>query len=137
MDAKGYMGKVLRVDLSTRDVRAEELSDETARAFIGGSGLGSKILYEETAADTDPLGPDNPLIFATGPLTGTMLFNTDRIDVVSKSPLTGIFGEASGGGYWAGKLKACGYDAMVVRGAADKWAGCGGHGRHRLPVHRR
>jgi aldehyde:ferredoxin oxidoreductase len=120
MDAKGYMGKVLRVDLSTRDVRAEELSDETARAFIGGSGLGSKILYEETAADTDPLGPDNPLIFATGPLTGTMLFNTDRIDVVSKSPLTGIFGEASGGGYWAGKLKACGYDAMVVRGAADK-----------------
>jgi aldehyde:ferredoxin oxidoreductase len=120
MKAKGYMGKVLRVDLSTGKVGVEALGDAVAEAFVGGSGLGTKILFEETSPETDPLGPDNPLVFATGPLTGTMLFNTDRFEVVAKSPLTGVFGEASAGGYWAGKFKACGYDALVIRGIADR-----------------
>jgi aldehyde:ferredoxin oxidoreductase len=120
MKAKGYTGRILRVDLTSGKTAVEELREEVARDFIGGSGLGAKILYDETTPDTDPLGPDNPLIFATGPLTGTTLFNSDRIEAVARSPLTGIFGESSSGGYCAGKLKACGYDAVVIRGQAER-----------------
>ncbi|UCF97783.1 MAG: aldehyde ferredoxin oxidoreductase family protein [Spirochaetaceae bacterium] len=120
MKAKGYFGKILRVDLSSGEIRTDELDEQAAETFIGGNGLGTKILFEETAADTDPLGPENPLIFAVGPLTGTKLFNSDRFDVVAKSPLTGIYGEASAGGYWGAKFKRCGFDALVVKGKADK-----------------
>jgi aldehyde:ferredoxin oxidoreductase len=120
MKAKGYFGKILTVDLSSGKIDTNALDDKTAEAFIGGNGLGTKILYEETTADTDPLGPENPLVFAAGPLTGTRLFNSDRFDVVSKSPLTGIYGEASAGGYWGGKFKRCGFDALVVKGKAAK-----------------
>jgi len=120
MKAKGYFGKILRVDLTSGEIRTEELEDGTAESFIGGNGLGTKILCEETTVDTDPLGSENPLIFAVGPLTGTGLFNSDRFDVVSRSPLTGIYGEASAGGFWGGKFKRCGFDALVVKGKADK-----------------
>jgi len=65
--AKGYMGKILHVDLSSRQMRVEELTDEVAEKYIGGSGLGAKILFEETSPTTDPLSPENILIFATGP----------------------------------------------------------------------
>ena len=117
---KGYMGKILKVDLTTFSVRTEVLDEETARMFIGGSGLGVKILADETGPGTDPLGPDNILVFATGPLNGSGLFNSDRFDLVTKSPLTGIFGESSAGGYWGNKFKRCGYDALVVSGASKK-----------------
>ena len=94
MKAKGYMGKILRVDLTSRKFVVERLTDKVAEQFIGGCGLGTKILYEETAVGIDPLGPENLLIFASGPMNGTMAFNSDRFDVVSKSPLTGIFAES-------------------------------------------
>ncbi len=64
MKAKGYMGKILRVDLSTRKIETEELTDAVAEKFLGGSGLGAKILYEETSVETDPLGPENLLFLA-------------------------------------------------------------------------
>lgn len=116
---KGYMGKILRIDLSRRKFDTEDYNDTIAEKYIGGSGLGTKILYEETTKDTDPLGPDNPLIFAVGPVNGTRAFNSDRFDTVSKSPLTGIFAEANCGGYWGAKFKKCGYDALVVTGKSD------------------
>jgi len=119
MKAKGYMGKILRVDLTSRKFVVEGLTDKVAEQFIGGCGLGTKILYEETAAGIDPLGPENLLIFSSGPMNATMAFNSDRFDVVSKSPLTGIFAESSAGGYWSGKFKRCGYDALVIKGRAD------------------
>ena len=114
----GYMGKLLRVDLTKGSI-TEELTDEAVmRQYLGGSGLGAKLLFDLTTRDTDPLSPDNALIFATGPLTGTALFNSDRFELVTKSPLTGIFAEASAGGFWASRFKTCGYDALVVTGAS-------------------
>jgi aldehyde:ferredoxin oxidoreductase len=120
MKAKGYMGKVLRVDLGTQKVETETLDEKTARTFIGGNGLGTKILFEETGRDTDPLGPENVIVFAVGPVTGTRAFNSNRFDAVSKSPLTGIYGESSAGGYWGGVFKRCGFDALVIKGKSDQ-----------------
>ena len=100
MKAKGYWGKILHIDLERGAITHKTLDDERARKYIGGSGLGARILYDETTADTDPLGPDNPLIFAVGPLTGTRIFNSNRFEVVARAPLTGIYGEANCGGFW-------------------------------------
>ncbi len=116
----GYMGKILRINLSTKSITEEKLEEDTARKYIGGCGLGAKFLMDETGPETDPLGSDNIMVFATGPLNGSGLFNSDRFDVVSKSPLTGIFAESSAGGYWAGKFKRCGFDALVIKGASKK-----------------
>jgi len=118
MKSRGYMGKILRVNLSARRIEEEELTDAMAEQFIGGCGFGAKILYEETTPLMNPLEPQNPLIFATGPVTGTPMFSSDRFDAVSRSPLTGIFAESSAGGYWAGTFKSCGYDALVITGAS-------------------
>ncbi len=115
----GYMGKILRINLSTGEIFEDALNMDVARSFIGGSGLGAKILSDETDPSTNPLEPENILVFATGPLNGTGLFNSDRFDVVSKSPLTGIFAESSAGGYWSVKFKRCGYDALVIKGKAS------------------
>jgi len=87
--------------------------------WIGGSGLGAKILMEEAPALTDPLGPDNPLIFMTGPLTGTRIPGSGRHQVVTKSPLTGIYGEADAGGNWGTMLKRSGFDGLVIKGRAS------------------
>lgn len=120
MNAKGYTGKILRINCTSGSITTEELDEQLAKEFIGGCGLGAKILYDETVAGTEPFSEENPIIFAVGPLTGTNLFNSDRFDVVSKSPLTGIFGEASCGGYWGGIFKRCGFDALVITGRAEK-----------------
>ena len=120
MGGNGFFGKLLRVDLSTGKSVVEEISDKVQRKFLGGNGFGIKYLYEETGPETDPLGPENLLIFSVGPLTGTGFYNTDRFQVITKSPATGIYMGASCGGFWASKFKKCGYDAMVITGKADK-----------------
>ena len=120
MNSRGYHGKVLQVDLSARRVSVEQLEDAAARAFIGGSGLGAQILFQQTNQQTQPLAPENVMVFSTGPLTGSRVFSSNRFSAVAKSPLTGIFAEASAGGYWAGSFKACGYDALVLKGCADR-----------------
>src|SRR4030067_2408255 len=97
MNLKGYMGKVLDIDLSHSKIHIEDLNEEWANQFIGGSGLGAKFLYEMTDEKTNPLGPENPLIFMTGPFTGTSIPLSRRHAVVSRSPLTGIFGESDVG----------------------------------------
>jgi aldehyde:ferredoxin oxidoreductase len=120
MKAHGYMGKILRVDLSSNIIKEESLDLEFAKLVIGGSGLGAGILFNEMAEAENPLSYDNPLIFATGPVTGTNSFNSDRFEVVGLSPLTGIYGESNAGGRWGGKFKKCGYDAMIITGKAEK-----------------
>ena len=116
MKLKGYMGKVLHVDLTHLAIRAEDLKEEWAHQFIGGSGLGAKFLYEMTDERTDPLSPENPLIFMTGPFTGTAVPLSGRHAIVSRSPLTGIFGESDVGGTWGANLKRAGFDGIIVTG---------------------
>ena len=95
---KAYMGKILRVNLSAGTVTEEGLREDWTRKFIGGAGLATKYLYDEVPSGIDPLGPENKLIFMTGPLTGTASASAGRYSVVAKSPLTGIWGHGNSGG---------------------------------------
>jgi aldehyde:ferredoxin oxidoreductase len=116
----GWMGIVLRVDLSTGKTTKEPLSEDLAYNFVGGRGINSKILYDETGPATDPLGPDNRLIIGTGPASGTLGLGNGRFTVTGKSPLTGILGDASGGGAFGSEVKFAGYDHIVIQGRAKK-----------------
>jgi len=115
----GYIGKILRIDLTSRSVAEEGLNPGELRQFIGGSGLGAKILFRETDQNTDPLGPGNVLIYLTGPFVGTPVPTSGRHCIVAKSPLTGIWGEAEAGGKFGVWLKSLGYDGIVVHGASE------------------
>ena len=115
---KGYMGRILRVDLTLSTVMVEEPPESIYRKYIGGVGLGGYFLRKETSGSTDPLGPENRLIFMTGPFTGTGIVSSGRHSVVAKSPLTGIWGEADVGGHWGLALKGAGYDGMIVQGSS-------------------
>ncbi len=116
----GYTGKILRVDLSTGEMNTDTLPEKTLRDYIGGSGVGTRILMDEAGADVDPFGPDNLLIFMTGPLTGTAVPTSGRHEVVAKSPLTGGFGEGDAGGTWGTALKKAGFDGIVIKGISPK-----------------
>lgn len=115
----GYVNRLAYIDLTSRAVTTRTLSSRERRLWIGGSGLGAKILSEESPAGVDPLGPDNPLIFMTGPMTGTCIPGSGRHQVVTKSPLTGIYGEADAGGSWGTMLKRAGFDGLVIKGQAS------------------
>jgi aldehyde:ferredoxin oxidoreductase len=117
---KGYAGRILEVDLRARSFRFEPLDEETARLYIGGKGYGTRLLYDRTEAGIDPLGPENLLIFATGPLNGSVAPQSNRFAVVCKSPLTGGIGNATCGGSFALGLKKAGVDLLVVAGCADR-----------------
>ncbi len=116
----GYMGKLLRVDLSEGRIWEEPLNETYARLFVGGSGLGARYLADLAGPDTDPLGPDNPLIFMTGPLVGTTTPAAGRFAVVARSPATGLTGEANAGGYWGPELRRAGYDGIIITGQAPR-----------------
>ncbi len=118
--SRGYMEKILRVDLTNRKAEIQRLDKDLCRRYVGGSGLGTKILYDETNAKTDPLGPENLLIFMTGPLTGTGVPGSGRHEVVFKSPLTGIFARSGAGGSWGVDLKRAGFDGVVLTGKAEE-----------------
>ena len=116
-----YAGRILRVDLTTGKASTEPLSEEMAKSYIGGIGLGIRLLMDNSKPGTDPFNPDNPLIFATGPLSGTMGPTAGNgYAVVSKSPATGGVGEAKAHGFFGPDLKRAGYDAVIITGKADK-----------------
>ncbi|HIQ00653.1 MAG TPA: aldehyde ferredoxin oxidoreductase [Anaerolineales bacterium] len=117
---KGYMGKVLRVDLSTGGIWDEPLDESLARAFVGGSGLAARILYDMVDGETDPLGPDNPLILMTGPLVGTPMPSAGRLAVCALSPLTSIWGESNTGGFIGPELRFASYDGVIITGRAER-----------------
>jgi len=118
--AGGYMGKILFVDLSKGKLKDEALDEKLCRDFIGGYGIGSRIIYSRQKGGVDSLGPENILGLVTGPLTGTPAPFGTRYIAVGKSPLTGGWGDANSGGDFGPHLKFAGYDAVFFNGIADK-----------------
>jgi aldehyde:ferredoxin oxidoreductase len=116
----GWAGKLLEVDLSAERIKEVELDEKLTRTVIGGRGLGVKLLYERVGPGVDPFDPDNLLVFATGPLTGTLAPTSGRHCVVTKSPLTGTIFDSNSGGHWGAELKFAGIDAIVIRGRAER-----------------
>lgn len=117
-----YYEKIARINLTTGDISVEPLNMELAHKFIGGRGLGTKMLYDAGVATVDPLSPENQLIYITGPMTGAAAPSTGRYMVVTKSPLTGMIACSNSGGIWGAKLKYAGWDAIIVEGEAPEWA---------------
>jgi aldehyde:ferredoxin oxidoreductase len=116
----GYAGKLLFVDLTTGEFSEESPDEEFFRMWVGGTGLGVRVLMERTRPGIDPLGPDNMLGFTTGPLTGTGVYGGGRYTVVAKSPLTGSWADSNSGGFFGPELKGAGYDGVFFIGAASK-----------------
>ncbi len=114
------MGKMLMVDLSRNELKDEILDEKLSRQFIGGYGIGARILFSRQKAGVDPLGPDNILGILTGPFTGTPALSGTRHTIVGKSPLTGGWGDANSGGYFGAFLKFAGYDALFFTGMSAK-----------------
>jgi len=116
----GFMGKILRINLSEKRIQEEVIQEDWASKFMGGAGMATKYLYKEVPKGTDPLGPQNLLIFMAGPLTGTASASASRYSVVAKSPLTGIWGHANSGGSFGPALKRSGYDGIIFQGISPE-----------------
>jgi aldehyde:ferredoxin oxidoreductase len=114
----GWSGKILRINLTKRKVTKQELPKERARNYIGGRGINVKILYDEVKPRTDPLGPENLLIFGTGPLEGTPI-GMRRVSITAKS-LRGCIAEGGFGGFFGPEIKFTGYDHIIIEGIAKK-----------------
>ncbi|MBW2610198.1 MAG: aldehyde ferredoxin oxidoreductase family protein [Deltaproteobacteria bacterium] len=115
----GWIGTVLRVDLSNQNITKEPLNKNSAEKFIGGRGLNGITLYREVGPEIDPISPENRLIFGVGPCNGTISVGSGRCTVTGKSPLSGVFGDSNFGGNWAPELKYAGYDQLIIQGKSD------------------
>ncbi len=116
----GWARKILRVDLSTGTLKSEPLNMEWAQQYLGQRGLATKYLVSELDPKVDPLSPENKMIMATGPLTGTMASTGGRYSVITKGPLTGAIACSNSGGYFGAELKMAGWDMIVFEGKAPK-----------------
>ena len=115
----GYNGRILRVNLNERKISVEEPPAGYYQRYLGGRGFIAPTLLQEMPAKVDPLGPDNQLVFALGPLTGMPFPGSGRNSVGAKSPLTFAFGEAEAGGFWGAELKRAGFDAIIISGISN------------------
>jgi aldehyde:ferredoxin oxidoreductase len=116
----GYCGKFLRINLRSGKIEKENLDMEIARKFIGGRGLGSYVLSQEVSPTVDAFSPENKIIIAAGPLTGTQAPASGRHMVVTKSPLTGTIASSNSGGFWGAELKKAGYDMIILEDKSEK-----------------
>jgi aldehyde:ferredoxin oxidoreductase len=116
----GYRGTILRVNLTTGEIKKEALDKDLAKKYIGGRGLAEKIFIDEVDSKVEPFAPENKLIIATGPLSGTSAPTGGRYMVVTKSPLTGTIASSNSGGKWGAELKFAGYDMIIVEGKSKK-----------------
>src|SRR5512139_2493611 len=112
--------KILRVDLTKGTCTAEPLNMQWAQEYLGQRGLATKYFCEEVDAKVDPLAPANKVIFATGPLTGTMASTGGRYSVITKGALTGAIACSNSGGYWGAELKMAGWDMIILEGRSAK-----------------
>jgi aldehyde:ferredoxin oxidoreductase len=115
----GYAGTILRVNLSTGEIRKEPYNPDIARDFLGGRGFGIYTLYTEVPQGTDPLSPENKLIASTGPLSGLLVPGAGKMDWTTKSPQSGGYASASVGGHLTAELKYAGYDSIIFEGASE------------------
>jgi len=116
---EGFYNKMLNIDLSKREYWVEQISDNILEAVLGGRGLGVYLLWKNLKKDTDPLSPQNVLIFTVGPATETKMMGVSRYGVFTKSPQTHFFADSYSGGYVAPQMKRYGYDAIIIREASD------------------
>ncbi len=116
----GWRERLLDINLTTGEIKVDKLPRTMLTSTIGGIGLAAQLIYDAVPPTAEPLSPDNVLVFAAGPLGGTTWAGTGRLVVAARSPLTGLWGEASVGGYFATHLKRVGYDALLLRGAAPE-----------------
>jgi aldehyde:ferredoxin oxidoreductase len=116
----GYAGKILRVNLSTGKASTEVLSEQLVRDYLGGRGFTARILTDELKPGIDPLGPDNKVVVASGPLAGLFLPAGGKITFAAKSPATNSYGDSNMGGHLASELKYAGYDVIIIEGVASK-----------------
>lgn len=116
----GYRGTILRVNLTTGEIKKEALDKELAKQYVGGRGLAEKIFATEVDHKIEPFDPENKLIIATGPLSGTPTPTGGRYMVITKSPLTGTIASSNSGGRWGAELKFAGYDMIIVEGKSEK-----------------
>lgn len=116
----GYMGKILRINLSEKSSKEEPASGTIVKNYLGGAGFAIKYLYDELKPGTPALGEDNKLIFAVGPLTATGAPCASRMAVAAKSPLTGAMGMALAGGQFPAEMKMAGYDMIIIEGKTEK-----------------
>jgi len=116
---KGFEGKLLIVNLTDKEISEEKIDDTIATYFLGGAGYACKYLFDKIDKDTDPLSPDNILLFMTGLLCGSNAPTSGRFVVCAKSPLTGIWGESNCGGFFGPEIRKAGYDGIVFKGASE------------------
>lgn len=116
----GWFGKLLRINLTTQTSTVEDIPEELLKKYLGGAALGSKILYDELAPGIDPLGEENKLLYTTGPLTGTDAPSASRLNIATKSPLTGTVTNSLSGGHFPVELKWTGYDIVVIEGKSKE-----------------
>ncbi|MFT5527190.1 MAG: aldehyde:ferredoxin oxidoreductase, partial [Pirellulaceae bacterium] len=114
----GWTGKLLRVNLTTGECKTEAIPEQWLKEYVGGRGLAARYLYEELDPTVDPLSPENKLIFATGPLTGTPVPCGARYMVVTKGALTNAITTSNSGGHWGPEVKFAGYDLIMLEGKA-------------------
>ena len=118
--AHGYNGKILHIDLTSGQFSVEEPGTAFYRKYMGGSAMAMHYLLKEMPAGVDPLGPENVLVLALSVLTGAAISGQSRMTAAAKSPLTGAIGDSQGGGFWPAEFKFSGFDAIVIKGKAEK-----------------
>jgi len=117
----GYMGRILRVDLSSGTALEEPLSSEAAEKYLGGTGLGVEYLYREVPPGVEWDDPENRIIMASGPMGGTPVAGTGTFSLVTKGPMTNLGVSTQANGFWAAFIKFAGYDAVIIQGESPRW----------------
>ena len=116
-----YLGKLLRINLTTREYRGEDVNPDELKMLLGGRGLAAGYYFHEIGAELNPFDPENRVIFFTGPLTGLPLPSTTKFQLATKSPETGMYLCSNSGGSLGPQLKRCGYDGLIVEGRSERW----------------